>query len=74
MEVKMFILSKNLRYLVENETVLMNFERNISKSYEVYFSQIQNPNFIQNSEVQIDFAEEKILKKVLEGVSEGLNS
>lgn len=51
----------------------MKFDKLIPKSYEVYFDQIQNPNMIVNQEVFINFQNEKVIKKVLEGEYEYLN-
>lgn len=54
-EIKLFVLTKHLRYFLHNETVLMKFDKLIPKSYEVYFDQIKNPNMIVNQVILVDF-------------------
>ena len=69
MEMKMMVLFKNLRYFVDDNSVLMDYEKNIKKSYEENFGVIKNSNYYEGNKVEVNFEKKSILKKLIEGKS-----
>ena len=68
MEIKMMILFKNLRYFIDDNSVLMDYEKNIVKNYTENFGKIKNSNYYVNNIVEINFDKNKtILKKLISG-------
>jgi hypothetical protein len=66
-EVRLFILFKNLRYSVIEESVLFDFEKTIPLVYQEVYASIDNPNFCEGACLLIDFEADSHLVRLFSG-------
>lgn len=66
-EIKLFILLKQLRYQFIQDTILIEYEKDLKAAYITNFSQTDNPSFVEGNDVIVDFNNETICKKLFSG-------
>lgn len=68
-EVRLFILFKNLRYSIFDDSILLDFEKNIPKVYSELYASIDNPNFVEGATLLLNFEHDKHLVRLFSGES-----
>ena len=68
-EVRLFILFKNLRYNLFEDSVLLDFEKNIPIVYSELYASIDNPNFIEGATLLLNFDHDKHMVRLFSGES-----